>query len=952
MRPHVIFSSLCLLLSAPRALGQGCCCEPQPGPNCSDGACRDLVCLVDNYCCDTRWDNACVSLASQQCSQAMPYCVDANQDGQADVCGARPDDPGDCDANGVPDTEQQGGVGANLWVALPYGTQVFELPGNWSLGRPGFASDCEIEMPFFPSEAYDFLEIQMNCDDAANTLAMDTIATSGQIRDFELDLGGNELAIYGNGRSGHLHFIGDGQPAIQRGYITGGTLSKPTYGPLQFWMERMYQFEFDSVQLTAPGLDFRESDDSPARWYMSFYKSEMTLGSLTFNLDVKRFDENAETRLTLNRSSIDLSSGTADLMIPAYAFLSVETDVVPGVPSLENRILMPPQRTLVLSGRQGSWRPSYTSLRGPLVVQGAVAIAGAVDGLAHCLDGTCDLGTGSLSASVLLYPAGPDAYMRWLVDLSGQSTLGDRIPLEATTAADVGGMLEIGWTLNNNLPPAPNYAFTLLRNHGTWLGLGRNFDVVRVWPEVLPDNRYVSVEWDGGTDLILKVKQADPVNLSVKPASPLAAAPLKTLAFPRQGGSGREILTLTNLVDQGLSKVALLDLDAGGQYVQVNQLVGPGNAVDMAVGDLDGDGSLDLVVAHSGPAMLRTYNFVGGSFQAMWTRSYPQGTQVDSVTVIPPSTAKASGDKMPAGAAVAAGKSSQTGSTTVEVVSGATGTVEEESVVAGSSRTIRGTDIDNDDDVDVVVGGTSGTTASKGNDDFPGFVQVLRRRSGQLVAETPVPTAGVPVDMDVADVDLDDLKDVVIACSDFPQGLSFNPGARPSAALLRGDVFGLRLPTPLDPGDPSGVGTAVQVVDADEDGKPDIAVAWQGSNGGGAKVFPVRARRAEGGIALGRSVPLISDRPVLCMATDATGALVAVAGGTGLTETTEIIPTEFLPPALLGDLDSSGAVDAGDIGSLLLLFGPCEDRNPCAGDLDESGSVDAGDIGFLLLLFS
>lgn len=137
----------------------------------------------------------------------------------------------------------------------------------------------------------------------------------------------------------------------------------------------------------------------------------MTLGSLTFNLDVKRFDENVETRLTLNRSTIDLSSGTADLMIPAYVFLSVETDVVPGVPSLESRILMPPLGTLMLSGRQESWRPSYTSLRGPLMVQGAVAIAGAVDGLAHCLDGTCDLGTGSLSASVLLYPAGPDAHM-------------------------------------------------------------------------------------------------------------------------------------------------------------------------------------------------------------------------------------------------------------------------------------------------------------------------------------------------------------------------------------------------------------------------------------------------------------------------------------------------------------------------------------------------------------
>jgi hypothetical protein len=48
-----------------------------------------------------------------------------------------------------------------------------------------------------------------------------------------------------------------------------------------------------------------------------------------------------------------------------------------------------------------------------------------------------------------------------------------------------------------------------------------------------------------------------------------------------------------------------------------------------------------------------------------------------------------------------------------------------------------------------------------------------------------------------------------------------------------------------------------------------------------------------------------------------------------------------------GDLDASGTVDAGDIGSLLLLFGSSD----VAGDLDGSGTVDAGDIGSLLLLF-
>jgi hypothetical protein len=51
-----------------------------------------------------------------------------------------------------------------------------------------------------------------------------------------------------------------------------------------------------------------------------------------------------------------------------------------------------------------------------------------------------------------------------------------------------------------------------------------------------------------------------------------------------------------------------------------------------------------------------------------------------------------------------------------------------------------------------------------------------------------------------------------------------------------------------------------------------------------------------------------------------------------------------------GDLDQSGEVDAGDLGLLLLYFGPCEDG--CGGaDLDESGEVDSADLGLLLLSF-
>ncbi|MCE9618942.1 MAG: hypothetical protein K8R92_03425 [Planctomycetes bacterium] len=49
-----------------------------------------------------------------------------------------------------------------------------------------------------------------------------------------------------------------------------------------------------------------------------------------------------------------------------------------------------------------------------------------------------------------------------------------------------------------------------------------------------------------------------------------------------------------------------------------------------------------------------------------------------------------------------------------------------------------------------------------------------------------------------------------------------------------------------------------------------------------------------------------------------------------------------------GDLDGSGAVDGGDVGLMLLDFGPCPG---CISDLDGSGEVDGADVGLMLLNF-
>ena len=65
------------------------------------------------------------------------------------------------------------------------------------------------------------------------------------------------------------------------------------------------------------------------------------------------------------------------------------------------------------------------------------------------------------------------------------------------------------------------------------------------------------------------------------------------------------------------------------------------------------------------------------------------------------------------------------------------------------------------------------------------------------------------------------------------------------------------------------------------------------------------------------------------------------------------LKVQTAPACAKGDIDCSGAIDAGDIGAVLLSFGPCPEAGTgCTGDLDDSGAVDAGDIGWLLLNFS
>ncbi|MFM7052292.1 MAG: hypothetical protein ACKOYN_09195 [Planctomycetota bacterium] len=61
----------CFSCGNPRA---GSCCHQNETPYCNDGPCCEAVCLVDSFCCETRWDTSCGELASALCAPCSRIC--------------------------------------------------------------------------------------------------------------------------------------------------------------------------------------------------------------------------------------------------------------------------------------------------------------------------------------------------------------------------------------------------------------------------------------------------------------------------------------------------------------------------------------------------------------------------------------------------------------------------------------------------------------------------------------------------------------------------------------------------------------------------------------------------------------------------------------------------------------------------------------------------------------
>lgn len=942
---HLVMPSIALAMTlshVARANDPTCCCTAHLSPSCTDTSCSATVCAFDPYCCSTQWDSICASHAAQTCGSTAPYCVDINQSGTPDVCesgGGGGGDPADCDGDGTADLNETGPQGKVDWVGATSGTGIkFETDASWSLGRPGTASLTEISIPY--SQWYDSLQLQMECDNAVRTMHVLDGGTS-ILHDFELNLGSRTLR-FASPSAATLRFTPQTYDSFRPTLHSGTVLA--TDSGLTLIDQGSLQVAFADIDLVGGAF----------AWTATVASEPPTLILSDSSMDISGFTWPPTIQGFAVSPTLEMVGALIELQSPSGAPTAFE---VPDTGVL--RTTSPSASTfgkisgpgLMMSARAGS----LIDLDGRLVVEGSLGLGGSLIGRSHCNPLAQYCYPSVLTAQALTYPATQTASWNWGIDLSGGSgsTPDGLASVRVSGTASIDGTLLIS-DLSNGLPPTLGFSVPLVWSPSFASGHD-NFDLVRVYgmdQTELPAGYFVTTERVGDTIHAI-VKRGVPIASTAPVNDPLPTAP--TLMEVIDDGSvfGLPLVAYATSGSGGGTVIDLRKIDsATGSVIPQGTIYAPGDLTDLVSADLDADGLDELVASFGASGQIRAWR-VGGYPTLLWTASLPQGTRAECLCEIPPP----SQTLLPVGSSIGFGSS--TGS------KGGFGTIGSGGALGGSQeiaivpRTLDGTDIDNDDDTDIVAGGESSADALTGS--TPGAVMVIvRGPTGGYSQKPSVALPGIPNALAVADLDGDGLKDVVASCDQIAG--SFPAGNRPTGVVLRGAPLNgagstqalLRAPAALDVGSGLAQGSGVSLVDADADGNLDIALSWQDTGfptSGGAVVFPIREQRPAGGLSIGGKLRFGLTAVSQMQQLGASSVLSVQAVVTSLNGQTSLVQDDFAAAPVLGDLDDDGFVTTADVALLLLDFGLCP-GSPCPADLDGTGEVDTGDLAFILLLFN
>ena len=377
----------------------------------------------------------------------------------------------------------------------------------------------------------------------------------------------------------------------------------------------------------------------------------------------------------------------------------------------------------------------------------------------------------------------------------------------------------------------------------------------------------------------------------------------------------------------------------------------PATPTALAVGDFSGDGTRNDVVVGLTDGTVRVYIKNGTGFTTGAVVTLPPGEIPTCVCEIKPNGASRF---------MAISSNFAVGTTGSNLRTYGSGGGSGTNVLLSSvPRTVHGSDIDDDDLSDVTAAGSTSAETFTGAPTTTltptptGFLQVVRGTSTGFNAETPFEILGVPVSMQIADIDGDGLPDIVTANRN---PLSGGPGSPPPVfALFRnnGGSASFAGATPIAPTGASG-GLDLALVDVNSDGVKDVVAVYNTvGTSSQAALININTLGAGYPLSIGDSTVISNNNPTLVAKgnLDGNGSedvfLVQQASQFAVSGDSTVAPFLGAQSApCFGDLDGSSEVDSGDVALALLDFGICES---CPTDLDLSGEVDSADVALVLL---
>ena len=377
----------------------------------------------------------------------------------------------------------------------------------------------------------------------------------------------------------------------------------------------------------------------------------------------------------------------------------------------------------------------------------------------------------------------------------------------------------------------------------------------------------------------------------------------------------------------------------------------PATPTALAVGDFSGDGTRNDVVVGLTDGTVRVYINNGTGFTAGAVVTLPAGEIPTCVCEIKPNGASRF---------MAISSNFAVGTTGSNLRTYGSGGGSGTNVLLSSvPRTVHGSDIDDDDLGDVTAAGSTSAESFTGAPTTTltptptGFLQVVRGTLTGFHAETPFEILGVPVSMQIADIDGDGLPDIVTANRNPQSGGAGSPP--PVFALFRnnGGTASFAGATPIAPAGASG-GLDLALVDVNSDGVKDIVAVYKttGANSQAA-LININTLGAGYPLSIGDSTVISDNNPTLVAKgnLDGNGSedvfLVQQASQFAVSGDSTVAPFLGAQSApCFGDLDGSNEVDSGDVAIVLLDYGICEG---CPTDLDFSSEVDSADVALVLL---